>query len=96
MNKEVCMESKCIAEVPMKQMKQSVEQNRAAYERLVAEKKELDERIMKLAKILQDQRKMESIHCRQRDVMARQLELMVQYSSLLNERILVWVHPIDN
>ena len=93
MNKEVCMESKCIAEVPMKQ---SAEQNRAAYERLVAEKKELDERIMKLSKTLRDPRKMEYIHWRQSNGMEKQLELMIQYSCILNERILVWVHPIDN
>ena len=93
MNKEVCMESKCSTAVPMKQ---SAEQNRAAYERLVVEKKELDERIMKLSKILQDQRKMDSIPWRQRNAMEKQFELMVQYSNVLNERILVWVHPIDN
>ena len=61
------------------------------FERLVFEKHELDERIIKLNAFLIDDEKACSIAgYPQVAQMRQQLDVMVQYSGILNTRILTW------
>lgn len=61
------------------------------YDRLIMEKQQLDDKIVKLNAFLSDGEKAEKIAgYPQVNLMQRQLEIMVEYSSVLNTRILRW------
>lgn len=61
------------------------------YDRLQTEKRQLDDRIVKLNAFLSDGEKAEKIAgFPQVGLMQRQLEVMLEYSSVLNTRILRW------
>lgn len=61
------------------------------YDRLVIEKQQLDEKIVKLNTFLSNGEKAEKIAgYPQVGFMQRQLEIMLEYSSILNTRILRW------
>lgn len=67
------------------------EPQETAYERLIIEKRELDERIVKLNAFLSDGENAEKIAgYPQVNLMCEQRDVMLRYSGVLNERILRW------
>lgn len=61
------------------------------YGRLISEKRHLDEKITKLNAFLADEEKANKIAgYTQVGLMQRQLDVMLEYSSILNTRILRW------
>lgn len=82
-NKEVATEAKeCVCTTQ--------EQLPEAYLRILDEKRELDNRIMKLNAFLSDNERTQRIGYQHLELLQRQLEVMLQYSSILNTRILRW------
>lgn len=68
-----------------------VEPPETPYGRLISEKRQLDERIVKLNTFLADGEKADKIAgFTQVGLMQRQLDVMLEYSSILNARILRW------
>lgn len=61
-----------------------------AYLRILDEKRELDNRIMKLNAFLYDNERTQRIGYQQLELLRRQLDIMLEYSSILNTRILRW------
>ena len=63
------------------------------FSRLVEEKRALDEKIVKLNAFLEDEEKASKIAgWFQLGQMREQLDVMLQYSGILNKRILTWRH----
>lgn len=79
-NKEVAKECVCTTQ----------EQLPEAYLRILDEKRELDNRIMKLNAFLSDNERTQRIGYQHLELLQRQLEVMLEYSSILNTRILRW------
>lgn len=66
------------------------EQLPEAYLRILDEKRELDNRIIKLNKFLSDNDRTQRIGYKQVELLQHQLDVMLQYSNILNTRILSW------
>ena len=64
----------------------------APFTRIVEEKRALDEKIIKLVAFLQDERARKICGWEQIDLMEKQLQIMIEYSGVLNTRILQWRH----
>lgn len=65
-------------------------QSQAAKERVIEEKNQLDEKIKKLYAFLIDEEKVSKISTRQKSLLSRQLDIMSDYSDILNKRLLWW------
>lgn len=61
-----------------------------AYLRILDEKRELDNKIVKLNAFLSDNDRTQRIGYQQLELLQRQLSVMLEYSSILNTRILRW------
>lgn len=61
-----------------------------AYERILLEKEQLDERVVKLNSFLGNPDCLNKVGKKQYDLMTRQLSVMEEYSDILNKRILYW------
>lgn len=61
-----------------------------AYLRILDEKRELDNKIVKLNAFLSDNDRTQRIGYQQLELLRRQLDIMLEYSSILNTRILRW------
>lgn len=79
-NKEVATEARECAQ----------EQLPEAYLRILDEKRELDNRIMKLNAFLSDNDRTQRIGYQHLELLRHQLDVMLEYSSILNTRILRW------
>lgn len=66
------------------------EQVPEAYLRILDEKRELDNRIMKLNAFLSDNERTQCIGYHQLELLRRQLDVMLQYSNILNARLVGW------
>lgn len=82
-NKEVATEARECACTAQEQLPE-------AYLRILDEKRELDNRIMKLNAFLSDNERTQRIGYKQVELLQHQLEVMLQYSNILNTRILSW------
>lgn len=65
-------------------------QSQAAKERVIEEKRQLDEKIKKLYAFLVNEEKVSKIPTRQKSLLGRQLDIMTDYSDILNKRLLWW------
>lgn len=65
-------------------------QSQAAKERVIEEKNQLDEKIKKLYAFLINEEKASKIPTRQKSLLAKQLDIMTDYSDILNKRLLWW------
>lgn len=82
-NKEVATEAReCVCKAQ--------EQLPEAYLRILDEKWELDNRIKKLNAFLSDNERTQRIGYQHLELLRRQLDIMLEYSSILNARILRW------
>lgn len=79
-NKEVATEARECAQ----------EQLPEAYLRILDEKRELDNRIMKLNAVLFDSDSTQRIGYQQLELLRQQLNVMLQYSNILNARLVGW------
>lgn len=61
-----------------------------AYDRILLEKEQLDERIVKLNNFLGNPDCLDKVGKKQYDLMTHQLSVMEDYSDILNKRILYW------
>lgn len=66
------------------------EQLPEAYLRILDEKRELDNRIIKLNAFLSGNERTQRIGYQHLELLQRQLNVMLEYSSILNTRILRW------
>ena len=64
--------------------------SQAAKERVIEEKRQLDEKIKKLYAFLVNEEKASKITTRQKSLLGRQLDIMTDYSDILNKRLLWW------
>ena len=64
--------------------------SQAAKERVIEEKRQLDEKIKKLYAFLVNEEKVSKIPTRQKSLLGRQLDIMTDYSDILNKRLLWW------
>lgn len=62
------------------------------FDRILEENRCLDEKIIKLADFLKDERARKIYGWEQLDLMEKQLKIMIEYSRVLNARILRWRH----
>ena len=69
-----------------------IEEKGSAFDRILEEKRCLDEKIIKLVAFLQDERARSACGWEQVDLMEKQLQIMIEYSGILNTRILRWRH----
>lgn len=69
-----------------------IEDKDSPFDRILEEKRCLDEKIIKLVAFLQDERARQICGWEQVDLMEKQLQIMIEYSSVLNTRILRWRH----
>ena len=65
-------------------------QSQAAKERVIEEKNQLDEKIIKLYAFLSNEEKVSKISTQQKLLLSRQLDIMTDYSDILNKRLLLW------
>lgn len=71
-------------------MNEEKTQSQAAKERVIEEKRQLDSKITKLYAFLVNEEKVSKISSRQKTLMSRQLDIMSDYSDILNRRLLWW------
>lgn len=64
--------------------------SQTAKERVIEEKRQLDEKIKKLYAFLVNEEKVSKIPTRQKSLLGRQLDIMTDYSDILNKRLLWW------
>lgn len=71
-------------------MNEEKTQSQAAKERVIEEKRQLDGKITKLYAFLVNEEKVSKVSHRQKTLMSRQLDIMSDYSDILNRRLLWW------
>lgn len=82
-NKEVATEARECACTAQEQLPE-------AYLRILDEKRELDNKIVKLNAFLSNPNCTQRIEYQHLELLQRQLDIMLEYSSILNTRILRW------
>ena len=82
-----------VADMCDNNLKDSCKSSDTPFTRIVEEKRALDEKIVKLNAFLEDEEETSKIAgFWQLGQMLEQLDVMLQYSGILNKRILTWRH----